>query len=206
MVNLSYSIQKNKEKMYIKTYAILCVLILLSMGFYSYQNWQKYAVVKEASAKNKELINILKTKDSEEKTSYENKKSSYNDLSKEIDEKLAYIFPPTDNYTALTRQIDSFEEKLSKKNNPFEIANIDYQDVVIGETYSVLPFRMSIRSSSDNFTKFLHLVENSGALSDQIRLMDISSISLNFEGSGEESSTQNEIISFTVQINAYFQK
>ena len=48
--------------------------------------------------------------------------------------------------------------------------------------------------------KFLHLLENSGSLDDQIRLMDIQSIRLNFDGEDD-----SDIINFTVQINAYFQ-
>ena len=119
-----------------------------------------------------------------------------------VDEKLEFIFPSTDGYTALTRQLDLFEEELSKKNNPFEISSIEYQTTEELENYSVLPLRMSIESSADNFTKFLHQIENSGSLDDQVRLMDIQSIRLNFSDNEDES----KLIKFTVQINAYFQK
>ena len=63
--------------------------------------------------------------------------------------------------------------------------------------------RLSIRSSSSNFTKFLHHIENSGNLESGVRLMDISSIKLNFEDSSRAGEAS--IINFNVQINAYFQ-
>jgi hypothetical protein len=172
------------------------------MGFYFYKNWQQYSVARAASEKNQELIVALRDRVSDEKAIYDNKKDGFNTLNKEIDEKLEFIFPDEDDYTSLTRQIDSFEEELSRKNNPFEISNIDYQSIVEEGVYAILPFRMNILSSADNFTKFLHLIENSGSLGDQIRLMDIQSIRLNFESSDEGVS---ETINFTVQINAYFQ-
>lgn len=189
--------------MHIKAYAVLCLVILASMGAYTYQKWQTYDLAKEAAAKNKELITALRDKVSDEKTEYYAQKDGFNNLNKEIAQRLAYVFPLTDEYTDLTRQLDSFEEELSKKNSPFDVSNIDYQAPTQNDYYSILPFRMNIRSSSENFTKFLHLMENSGSLNDQIRLMDISSIRLNFEGSDENKP---EIINFTVQINAYFQK
>lgn len=205
MTNVSYTILKRRQTVHIKAYALLCLVIVVCMGFFSYQKWQEYSLSKEAISKNKELIVALRNKVSDEKSVYESEKDGFNNLNKEIEEKLKYILPASDNYTDLTRQIDSYEEELSRKNNPFEIANIDYQSIVETENYSILPFRMNIKSSGDNFTKFLHLIENSGSLKDQVRVMDIQSIRLNFSDSENEGQT-SESIDFTVQINAYFQK
>ncbi len=191
--------------MHIKAYALLCLIIVVCIGFFSYQKWQEYSISTQAVSKNKELIVALRNKASDEKSLYESKKDGFNNLNKEIEEKLKYILPASDNYTELTRQIDAFEEELSRKNNPFEVSNIDYQSIIETENYSVLPFRMNIKSSDENFTQFLHLIENSGALDDQIRLMDIQSIRLNFSDE-ENEGTETETIDFTVQINAYFQK
>ncbi|MFH1284188.1 MAG: hypothetical protein ABIH78_01190 [Candidatus Peregrinibacteria bacterium] len=203
--NLSYEIQKHRQKMHIKVYGILILIVIVSLGFYAYQNWKEYTLEKQAVSVNKELISVLRDKSSNEKSQYDSQKKEFDDMRKDIETKLAYIFPSNDDYTTLTRQLDSAEEDLSRKNSPFEISNIDYQDVTDNENYSILPFRMNIRSSRENFTKFLHLIETSGALDEKVRLMDISSIRINFENPGEEE-TANEIINFTVQINAYFQK
>lgn len=201
MVNVSYTATKRRQKMYIKAYTILCLVIILSMGFYSYQKWQEYSLINTAVAKNKELITVLRNDVADEKAVYEQNKEGFNSMNEEIEGKLEFIFPSTDDYTSLTRQMDLFEEELSTKNNPFAISNLEYSDSTETEAYSILPVRMSIESSNENFAKFLQLIETSGALDDQIRIMDLQSIRLNFNDSEE-----TEVIRFTVQINAYYQK
>ncbi len=191
--------------MHIKTYALLCLVLILSMGFYSHKKWQEYSMAKQGIEKNGNFIALMKEEVSNQKADFENKKASFDQLNNEIGKNLKTVFPETDDYTNLTRQIDSFEKELVKKNNPFEVSNIDYQSPVETDLYRILPLKMNIHSSKDNFTEFLHLVENSGALNSNIRLMDVSSIKLNFENSAEESDA-NDIINFSVQINAYFQK
>lgn len=187
--------------MYIKGYAILCALVVLFGGFYSYKKWQEYSVIQAVLEKNESYIAELRDESADEKNRYESQKENFNSLNQEIQEKLAMVFPQGDQYTALTRQLDEFEQKISTKNNPFEVSNIEYQTPTVAENFSMMPFRMNIRSSSENFRKFLHLMESSGSLKDQVRLMEVTSIRLNFEEDDEDSS---EMISFTVQINAYF--
>ena len=194
---------KIRQKTNIKAFAILCLIVFLTMGFYSYQKYQEYSLFKTAVEKNKEFITALRDSVSNEKALFDSGKEDFDGLNEEIEEKLSYIFPATDDYTALTRQLDSFEDELTSKNSPFDVSSISYQTVTEEGNYSVLPFRMSIRSSAENFTKFLHLIENSGSLNDRIRLMDLSSIRLNFEGGNDNDGP--EIISFTVQINSFFQ-
>ncbi len=200
MPNVSYTTEKRHQKLYIKVYAMLCLIIIASMGFFSYQKWQEYTLISTAVEKNKDLVAALRNNVSDEKSSYELNKEGFNNMNEEIEEKLEYIFPSADDYTSLTRQIDAFEEELAKKNSPFNISNIEYMTAEATDSYALLPFRMSIESSDDNFTKFLHLLENSGSLDDQVRLMDIQSIRLNFN-----EDDGSDIINFTVQINAYFQ-
>lgn len=205
MPAVTYKLEERRQKLHIRTYALLCAILTFAMGFYSYTKWTEYDMARRGVSQNKQFITFLRTEVGNEKTVSDTNKPKYNQLSKDIEQKLKVIFPANDDYTALTRQIDSYEEDLSKKTSPFEISNIDYQTAIEEENYSILPFRMNIRSSSENFTKFLHLIENSGTLKDKIRLMDISSIRLNFE-SNDEDQTAPEIINFAVQINAYFQK
>ena len=200
MPNISYTTEKRHQKLYIKIYVVLCLIIIASMGFFSFQKWQEYSLVKTAVAKNQDLVTVLRNSVSDQKSTYEQNKEGFTSMNKEIEEKLDFIFPSTDDYTSLTRQMDAFEEELSKKNSPFNISNIEFMATENLDNYSVLPLRMSIESSDDNFTKFLHLLENSGSLDDQIRLMDIQSIRLNFN-----EKDDSDIINFTVQINAYFQ-
>lgn len=200
-----YKILEQRQQTQIKAYAILIGLLLICAGFYTYKNFQDYKLASIGTEKAKELIVTLRNEVTSEKAKYESDKEDFDKLRATTEEKLATIFPASDDYTNLTRQFDAYELELSKKDSPFEISNIDYDRAIEGEKYSLLPLRMSIRSSRENFTKFLHLVENSGSLNDQVRLMDISSIRLNFEDLDNEVGASG-MINFVVQINAYFQK
>jgi hypothetical protein len=103
--------------------------------------------------------------------------------------------------------MDAVEEELSKTGS-FEISNIDYGTPVLDQTeFGILPVRMNIKSSQDNFTKFLRMIETSGSFSNKLRLMSISSIRLNFGSDDSASPSANsKMITFSLQLNAYFQK
>ncbi len=198
----SFTILEQRQNAHIKSYAIICAIMVLTLGFFGYQKWSEYSGIKTVLAKNVQLIDELRDEASDEKALYESNKTSFDSLKSEIRDKLSEILPENDDYTGLTRDLDAFEESLATKSNPFEISNIEYQTVVEKEFYSVLPLRMSIRSSRENFQKFLHLVETSGSFTEKVRLMEVASIRLNFENTTKNDGP--EIINFTVQINAYF--
>lgn len=201
MTKINFEIYKKREKQFIRAYAVICLVVILSMGFFTYTKWNEYSYAKVIVEENKKLISVMKENLTEETTDYAAQKDDFAVLQKNIGNKLEDIFPREDDYQNLTRQFDSFEELISTKNNPFEVSNISFLNVVEDEYFKILPVRMSIRSSKENFTKFLHLIESSGSFEENVRLMDISSIRLNFEeveGKG--------LINFTVQINAYFRK
>ncbi|MFA5820769.1 MAG: hypothetical protein WC873_01535 [Candidatus Gracilibacteria bacterium] len=204
MSNVTNKITAKRQMLYIKAYVILCLILGMAGGYYFYNNWNEYAFLNNGYAKNLELAVTAKTAETTETENYNSLKPNFDQQNEEIEQELSAIFPIEDKYTEIVRQMDAFEEELATKNNPFEVANVDFQNPVKQAEYSVLPFRMSIRSSAANFTKFLHFIENSGALNDKIRLMDISSIRVNFEKS-DTLDLKAKIINFTVQINAYFQ-
>src|SRR3990167_7818244 len=188
MVNVSYNILKRRQKMHARAYLILCLILAAVIGYYSYTKWNEYKLLKEGVAQNRVTVVEIKDKAASERAAYESNKISFDQKNKEIEQRLAVIFPENDAYTDLTRQMDEFEHALAKKNNPFEISNIDYMTTASADGYAILPMRMNISSSMDNFTKFLHLIETSGSLDESIRLMDISSIRLNFEKSDSDKS------------------
>lgn len=205
MKDATYQLEERRQQMYIRTYAVLCFLFIALMGFYSYSKWGDYQMALQGVEQNKLYISSLTNSVTSEKAVADVKKDESTQLNKDIAQKLKVIFPAADDYTNLTKQMDAYEVQLSTKSSPFEVSNIDYQEPVKADTYSILPMRMNIRSSKENFQKFLHMVENSGSLKENKRLMDISSIRLNFENN-DQNTGASEIISFSVQINAYFQK
>ncbi|MCK9186498.1 hypothetical protein M0P48_03605 [Candidatus Gracilibacteria bacterium] len=205
MPNLSYLIASKRESTQIKSYAILCGVLLIAFGLFTYTKWKEYSDLNTIAEKNKAYIAALQEQGASETAAFDTKKESINTLKTEIESNLTEVFPPADAYTELTMKFDEFEENLSSRDSVFEISNIEYQNVVTQSNYSVLPVRMSIKGSKENFEKFLHYVETSGSLAGKIRLMDVSSIRLNFENTSDLSGKKEEIINFSVQINAYFQ-
>jgi hypothetical protein len=205
MPNLTYKLLEKRQSTQVKSYGFLSLVLILVVGYYSYQNWQTYTDFKAGFEANQKTIVTLRDEVKDEKNAFDDAKSGFESLSVEISKRLTTVFPDTDDYTNLTREMDNYELTLAKKNDPFEISNIDFQNVINTDTHNVLPFRMNIRSSRDNFTKFLHIIENSGVLDSEVRLMDINSVRLNFETS-KDLEDEVEIINFTVQVNAYFQK
>lgn len=202
MANTQYILMKNKQIMYIKTYAVLCSILLIIFLVYFISSWKSYSVAMNRVENNKTLIAEFKANPAE-KIEYEKNKTTFDQLRIELSDKLKNIFPADDNYTALTRNLDFYETKLATSNNVFEISSIDFQTPIKNEDYSILPLRMNIRSSEANFREFLHLMENSGALTEDVRLMEIASIKINFENNDKASAS--DVINFTVQINAYYQ-
>lgn len=205
MSEIPYKIIERKQKLMTKVYAVVLAVLVLFAGFYFYGQWQQYSFAKTGIADGGNLSASLDQKALDEKANYEGVKKDFEELDEEVFDKLETIFPAGDAYTEVTRQMDEIELVLAKKHNPFEIANISFQNVIEMEEFNVLPVRMNIRSSDNNFTRFLHMIENSGGLDDDFRLMDISSIRLNFENAREQDG-KDDLINFAVQINAYFQK
>lgn len=201
MKALSYNILKARQRSYIKAYLALCLAIMLSMGFYTYQKWNEYSGALGVVEANDNLINALQEESADESANYDDQQGEFADLQDTINKQLIKIFPVEDNYASLTRQFDAFEDQIATKTNPFEVSNMTFQQPQELDNFSVLPVRMTIKSSPDNFQEFLHYIESSGSLDSDIRLMDMSSIRLNFQDSDD-----GDIITFTVQINAYFRK
>lgn len=204
MAKIDYQQLVLKQKKAVKTYGALCAFFLIIVGIYNYYKWADYQLYREAVQVNEETISYLKQETAVERVEYLNQKSEFDQLNYEVEDSLKEVFPAGDNYTELTRSFDAFEQETHRAKNPFVISNIEYQEIKESEdgTYKYLPLRMTISSSNDNFTKFMHYVEKSGSLIDKVRLMDIQSIHLSFS---ENSDSSSNTINFSINIHAYFQ-
>lgn len=196
--------QYKRQKIQVRAYVLLLLIVLVGGGIYSYQKYQVYTKLKDGMVTNVASAASIKTAVSEEETAYNSKKDSFNEMSKKIGEGVAEIFPPEDYYTELTKKLEEIEQSLHKKTNPFVLSNLSFEQPVKVADYSILPLSMTIKSTYPNFMKFLHMIETSGALENSLRLMDISSIRLSFENQ-EEDGVDKKMINFNVQVNAYFQ-
>lgn len=122
----------------------------------------------------------------------------FEDTNDAKNEEIAGVFPDEEDLTSLTRAFDEFSVENNFSNDPFFISSISYKDSYESSNYNVLPFSMNIESSEDNFYKFLEYVETSGNLDNQVRLMEITDVAI--------SLNSDDLISFSLELNAYFQK
>ena len=174
MSEVSQNIAKKQIGKKIRTYLLLILFVLVAAGTFSYLKWNEYLYVKDGIKLTASTLTTLESAVVQEKSDYQLVKDDFNTLRKNIEVSIEDVFPTYNDYTNLTRQIDLIESDLASIDDPFEISNITYQEQIAGNNFNILPMRLSIRSSSSNFTKFLHHIENSGNLESGVRLMDIS--------------------------------
>lgn len=198
---------KNKD-LQLKIFGGLSIILALFLGYYLFTNISLYFDMRGEIDSLKTLHSALQGTDKRLDGEMDNVKEGNEELVTAVAEELNYAFPENENHTLLTRTIESFSNDLNRTKNPFLISNLQYMEPQVSTNgdYMILPFKMTIHSSHDNFIKFLEYVEDSGTLSEKTRLTDIQSIVINFvspQGSQGNISGKDEI-NFNVSMNSYF--
>lgn len=198
---------KSKD-LQLKIFGGLSLILAVFLGYYIFTNTMTFLGMREDIAEIKQLHAAIQTTDKRLDGELENIKAENEELIASINDELNYVFPETENHTLLTRTIESFSSDLNRLKNPFIISNLNYMTAQQSKDgdYMILPTKMTIHSSHENFIKFLEYAENSGTLSDKTRLLDIKSIVINFVSpSGSQGNTSGkDEINFNVSINSYF--
>ncbi|PKL36628.1 hypothetical protein CVV38_01860 [Candidatus Peregrinibacteria bacterium HGW-Peregrinibacteria-1] len=203
MPSVEYYVEVSKQNFQVKVYSLLCLVLVAVIGFYGYVRVQEYLALQEIVAESDELISNLELEAATERAQYESVKGEFSAFLESLNKKMENIFPVADNYILLTRQFDYIEDSFATLTNTFQISNLVFSEPVYLEDYSILPVRVTIASSLVNFDNFLKLIENSGDFDAETRLMDLTSVRLSFPSGA--NTKNNEIINFTVSLNAYFQ-
>jgi len=193
-----------------KIYLVLSVIVLLIMGYYSYMNFSKFFSMREQISVNEKLHSALVSTDQNVGDELKKVKEEGSALEQKIKNEIELVLPKTESHTSLTRAIEKFSNDINRVKDPFMLSNLTYSEPEIPESgnYNILPVKMTIHSTYSNFYKFLDFIDNSGALSDGSRLLDVQSIVINFvspKGSEDNISGQDEI-NFNASINAYIRK
>jgi Tfp pilus assembly protein PilO len=192
----------------LRLYIVLSVLLLAVIGYFTFNNVMKYLDVQAQIQTNNEIYDNIQSNEEAITEELEKEQAEIQELNETIQSQLEIVFPEKESHTKLTRTLEQFANDIHRIKNPFIINNLQYLDAeqAEGEDYSILPFKMTIHSSYSNFFKFLEFVESSGALSDGTRLIQITTISINFvspSGAAGNISGKDEI-NFNATMNAYF--
>jgi len=131
-------------------------------------------------------------------------KADYDKQFKEEQQIMGTVFPEAPDKLGEIRLMENFAINLNAKYPPFEFNAITFQESQKGNGYTILPFQTTIRTTRENFDKFLDLVNASGNTDpkkDHIRLLDISGITLRYLGT--DATGKDLGVDFSVQMKAY---
>lgn len=190
----------------INAYWFLVLFIISSMGYYSFSKFSELIHKSDLINRHHEVLTTLKPELSAEEDEYRKLLESRKEVKNNIQNDLSFVFPTEENYTNLTRELDSFFLGLARSDNPIFVSNLQYGSPTLNEegNFYVLPINMTVSSSRQNFFVFLDYIESSGSLSDKARLLDIQSIRLNFK-EGLTVVGANDEINYSISMNTYFQ-
>lgn len=192
----------------LRLYGVLTIILFIVAGYYTFTNVMTLLEVRAEIATNETYFDGLSKTNIRIENELSTIKADNVDLTQTIQNQLDLVLPDTEDYTSLTRSLEGFASEIHRLKNPFMINNLQFTKAKGNSNlgYEILPFKMTIQSSYDNFFKFLKFVENSGTLSDETRLVDIQSIVINFVApTGTEGNTSGrDEINFNVSMNAYF--
>jgi hypothetical protein len=216
------AIKKHNYGKTIRMYVMLIVVCALLAGYYGYTAYQKLSASQDALASEQSQITALQNTEAQSSADYTTLKQSFDQKYAGVLDQLQAVYPPTEDYTNLTRELDAFFQNANKNSfNPVFLSDLKYGEARYDAKadYAVLPVTMTITGTQDNFTKFLQYIQNSGGLTDKTRLMDIRSISINFTTpapaqttpggqttGAAASATPQTMLNVSVSLNAYFQK
>jgi len=213
MATAQVTIRRKNYPRLIRSYGGFIVLLLIAGGVYGYMQYQKLTAAQTALAAAGQTAQTLRSSADTSSQNYQELKTSYEQNSAAIRNAIEFVFPSEENYTKLTQSLDKEIDTLNDSLNPIFASDLKFAKPKVDASgdYAVLPFTLTLNTSRDNFDKFMRYVESSGDLDEQTRLLDITSISINFvtEQSAVSSTgtpIEIEMLNVSMAMNAYFQK
>ncbi|MBI5754960.1 hypothetical protein HZA41_01945 [Candidatus Peregrinibacteria bacterium] len=199
-----------------KIYMLVAFVILGVSAYYSFTQYLNFREMQSALQTGQKLLSALQVEAGDLKTEYNFAKDEYLLKQTSRAEEISAVFPKNEAIHTLTTSLEKYFIDNNTGNNRIFLTSVDYAPPTAPKTadkqpadYMVLPITLSIESSQDNFMKFLKYLENSGSFEGKTRLMSLQSISFTVpEEKKEDAETApgTKTLSFTLKINAYFQK
>ncbi len=200
-------------------YALLTAGILLIGGYFGYQGVMEYQTASKALATEK--VKLAELKNSADKV-----KQEYGDLKKDMDkansgvnEVIDKILPSNEDFTNLARALDKYFLGTNSSQAPMFLSDLRFAAARAGTgDFSILPMAMNVNGNEVGLKNFLNFIEASGDLNDGSRLLDVATITLNYQNKQAASDEKEDStpvpaslaapreINASVNLNAYFQK
>ena len=210
---MEVSFAKKNYQGQIRNYTLLTLLSFgLAVG-YCYLQYTTFAKAQQALQDEQVQVATLSNNNAKFKETYLELKGVFDKDFQNLKDSTETVFPKEENYTELTRKLDAFTEQNNSSAQPMFMSDLKFSEARIDKNkdFAVLPFTLTLTTTRDNLEKFLSFIESSGSLSDNIRLMDVSSISISFATQSRQSAVSsgakaNQLLNVSLALNAYFQK
>jgi len=180
-------------------YYLLTLLVVVAGGTFTYFKVQHYMALQGAIAQNQTLLQKLNGESAGIEKNLTEITEKFKTEEERFHRQLLAVLPEGEQYTQLARDLDIFFEENFTEASTFVASSLRFGQGTQSGDYAILPVSLTIESSEKNFFKFMEFVENSGALAENTRIMDIQSVRIALPG--EEASTGN--YNYTVNLNAY---
>lgn len=189
-------------------YLGVSALIFIGFAYYSVTSYLELSGKEEIVSSSIHLMKGIEANLDGANAEYGSLKETHDALRQTVKDEISAVFPELEEYTELTRRLDDYFKSKSSAKNPLVATSLQYGSAKLSEdgSYYILPITMTISSSEKNFYDFLDYIDKSGSLSSQTRVMDITSIKINFRDPTGKQTEGGEEINFNVQLNAYYQK
>ncbi|MBD3269930.1 type 4a pilus biogenesis protein PilO [Candidatus Peregrinibacteria bacterium] len=190
------------------TFVVLTVLTLGIGGYFGFTQVTEYIETASALDNAENRLEEMRIEESQTENDFIETKNEFNELNTGISEQLQAILPPNEDYTNLVRSLDDFFLNLRGGSDSIFLSDIRFEQPNFPDNaeYAVLPVTMTVSGTEANFDRFLEFIESTGDLNSNNRLMDIQSISINFDRNRNSEEATPENISVSLRVNAYFQQ
>lgn len=189
-------------------YSAFSLLLISTTVVYGIFQFRIFKAESAAIIDNEKRVAELSDIIIQEKSRFQKVGEIHAERQRDFEKKIESILPDDENYIDLTRLLDDYFAEQDTANNPVLVSSLRFgKGTPLASTPGIyaLPISMNIEATRNNFFKFLDFVKNSGSLDTGMRLMDITSIQLNFPEGGEVIKDLKQKINFTVEMNAYYQ-
>ncbi len=157
-------------------------VLLFAVGLGIWQ-WNELQGMKEQTVALQSEASNLRTFSANLAEDYKDIKVEVTAARQETEQSLSQVLPENEDLTALTRLFDDYAVKNNFESNPFFISTIQYAtptDSQEGTTYRSTQLNLSADASKRNLSKFLEMIEASGSLEAETRLMSVDNLSISY--------------------------
>jgi hypothetical protein len=197
--------KKNRIKAGVLFAVSFLVLGVYSVNFF-YPQLNEYLHYEEKISEKLKEVKDHESALSDLKGVRDEKEAEYNNKYMEQQNILAKVLPEDSDKLGVIRLMEEYAAYLNATYGDFEFTQLSFSQEEERDGLTMLPFATTIHATTQNFGRFLDLVNKSGDTnpeSEQIRLMEISNISLRYLGPDNEGKDQG--VDFQVRMVAFSQ-